>query len=365
MRKPFVYEELKKDIISQIKSGKLKPNNRILSENELSRKYEVSLKSVRRALKELKEENVIFAHKGKGTFIADSKSNRKKKSSKILGLIVADLAISFHSEIARACEDEAHKSGYQVILGNTDNIAEKEEAYMRKFSSQGLDGAIVVTGKNSFRNKYFPHFVKTIPLVIVDTKIEGLKTDLVTTDDISGAYEAICHLISLGHRRIAHLSGPSNISTARQRIEGCRKGLMRHNVPLDESLVKETDFTEETGYQVMQRLLEGEKGITAVFAVTDTAALGAIKAIQEKGLKVPNDISIIGYGDLKIASDIPLSTVFQPAYQMGEVAAEMLFEKIKGKRGLNDIKEVVLPTRLIIRKSSANLAKVEEVTMVR
>ena len=114
---------------------------------------------------------------------------------------------------------------------------QKEETYMRRFSSEGLSGAIVVTGKNSFRNKYFPHFAKIVPLIIVDTRIEGLKTDIVTTDDTSGAYEATCYLISLGHRRIAHLSGLPNISTAKQRIEGYRKALLKHNVVLPTKLI--------------------------------------------------------------------------------------------------------------------------------
>lgn len=351
-----VYHQLKQILISE--SKKIGPGGTLPSFRELRKHYQLSQSTIDKAFFELEKEGFIYRIQGKGTFVADPKVKAKNEEDphkiETIGLIVADLAISFHTDIARAVEDEAHKRDFQIILGNSDNKAQKEEAYMRRFSRQQVEGMVVVTGKNSLKNKYFQRLDKKIPFVIVDTFIDGVRANYVTTDDLTGAYEATKHLIELGHKRIIHLTGQQNISTSRNRLAGYKKALIGARIIFDEKLIKETDFTEESGYQVMKELLTIKNKPTAVFAITDLVAAGAIQAIREVGLQVPTDISVVGYGGLSngLNVDVLLTTVFQPAYEMGKKTAEILFEKIEGKRGFADIKEVILPTKLVVRASS-------------
>jgi len=351
MTKPFAHEKLKKAILQKVKNGELKPGARILSIGELGKKYGISAKSVIKAIEELKAENILSTHQGKGTFIASAEKSAGP-SNKTIGVITPDLLISFHTEIVVAIEKEAFKKGYQVVIGNTDNMVQKEEHYMKEFFRQGLDGAVVVAGKNSINNKYFSGFVTKTPVVLVDIAIEGIRTDLVTTDDVSGAYEAICHLINLGHRKIALITGPLDVSTARQRMKGCKKAFLEYAIPFNQNLIRTTDYNERSGYQAMLELLNVKDRPTAVFAASDVEALGVIKAIHSRNLRVPEDISVVGYGNLKLVTEIPLTSVLQPAYEMGTIAFRNLLEKIEGTRSMADIKEVIFPTKLIVRESS-------------
>jgi len=354
-KRPFVYEKLRDDIIKQIKNDEIRPNECVFSENQLAKMYSISPKSVRKAVAELVNNGYLYTIKGKGTFVADQKKSTRSNASrsKILGLIVADLAISFHSDMVRAIEDTAYKNGFQIILGNADNDACKEAAYMRRFYKQGIKGLIVITGKNSPENKYFQYLSKKIPLVIVDGLIKGIKADYVTTDDITGAYEATKHLIELGHRRIAHLAGKPNISTSWNRLTGYKKALDEAGIKFNEDIVKQTDFIDERGYQTMKELLAMQNSPTGVFTVSDGVAIGAARAIQEANLRIPEDISLVGFGGLKgLNTEISLTTVSQTPYKIGEVAAKIFFEKIRGERDLFDVKEVILPVNLTIRGST-------------
>jgi len=353
MKKPFSHEKLKEDILQKIRNGELKSGDRIFSISELSKKYKISTKSVIKAVEELKANKILFTHQGKGTFVNKTKNSSRSFNNKSIGVITPDLLISFHTEIVVAIEKEAYQKGYYVTVGNVAQDFEKEESYMKDFVNQHFAGAIVITGMNSPSNKYFSEFTKQIPTVIVDIAINGVKTDFVTTDDVSGAYDAVCYLINLGHRRIAFIGGPAGVSTAQQRLEGYKKALIEHNIPINHNLINSTDFNEESGYRVMLEFLKMKQRPTAVFAVSDLSALSAIRAINACGLKTPEDISVVGYGDLRMISDIPLTSVRQPAYQMGKIAIRSLLEKIEGKRDLMEIKEVILPTKLIVRKSTS------------
>lgn len=363
-----LYYQIKKQILTLIKNNVLKKDSPLPPEMELVAKYKVSRTVVGHALSDLAKEGYLYRIRGKGTFVAEPKKNTKQETHNIktIGLIVADLAISFHSDIARAIEDEAHKRDYQIILGNSDNNAQKEEAYMYRFANQKIKGIIVVTGKNSLHNKYFQHLDNRIPFVIIDTFIDKVRADYVTTDDLTGAYEATKHLLDLGHRKIAYLAGRSDVSTSRIRLAGYKKALIEARIGFNEDLLKETDFTEESGYEAMKGFLAMENKPTAVFAVADMEAAGAIQAIREAGRQVPDDISVVGYGGLNngLNTDISLTTVSQPAYEMGKIAARILFEKIKGKRSLSDIKEVILPTKLVVRASTRRCSSLKEAVNV-
>lgn len=354
-RRPFAYEQLRDDIMQQIRNNEVKSNERIFSENQLAKIYGISPKSVRKAIAELVNKGYLYSIKRNGTFVANQKGSSKIKSKRlgIIGLVITDLAISFNSDIARGVEDEVHNSDYQLILGNSDNNIQREEKYMRRFCRERIDGMIIVTGKNSPNNKYFQSLDKSIPLVIIDSAIQGVRADYVTTDDITGAYEATKYLIELGHRKIAHLTGWSSISTSRNRLAGYKKALNEAGIENNGNIVKQTDFTEEGGNQATKELLAMGNRPTAIFAVNDIVAVGAAKAIQELKLRLPDDISLVGFGGLRgLDTNISLTTVVQPAYEMGKKAAEILVEKISKREPSDIIKEIILPTKLVIRASS-------------
>lgn len=358
-KRDFIYQPLKKNLIRQIEAGRLKRGDCILSEKRLVQRYGISNKSVRKAIKELVEEGYMLAIRGKGVFVVEDYKKKNAVNADTIGVVVSDLAVSFHTEIVRGIEHEAERNGCQIILGNNDNNAKKEEMYLRRFIGQGLNGIIVVTGKNSIRNKYFREIGKDIKLVIVDTFIEDREDDYVTTDDEHGSYEAVKYLISLGHRRIADLTGPLEVSTAYNRHKGYKMALVETGTEIDEGLIRPTDFSEEGGYDGMKRILESGKDVTACVAVNDMVAWGAMRAIEEKALKIPEDISIIGFGDLRLnnSSSLPrsLTTVNQQPYEMGKEAAKLVIGRLRGENGGRNTRKIVLPTRLIIRASTARV----------
>lgn len=357
-KRDFVYQPLKENLVRQIEAGRLKRGDCILSEKRLVQKYGISNKSVRKAIKELVEEGYLIAMRGKGVFVAEDYKKKKAVNADTIGVVVSDLAVSFHTEIVRGIEHEAEQNGYQMILGNNDNNAKKEEMYLRRFVGQGLNGIIVVTGRNSIRNKYFREIGRDIKLAIVDTFIKGAEADYVTTDDERGACEAVKYLIGLGHRSIANLTGPGEVSTAYNRYEGYKRALREAGMAMDERLVRLTDFSEQGGYEGMKKILAKTRDVTACVAVNDMVAWGAMRAIEEQGLKIPEDISVAGFGALKLnnssALPLPLTTVNQQAYEMGQEAARLVIGRLRGEGGKN-IKKIVLPTKLIIRTSTARV----------
>jgi len=177
--------------------------------------------------------------------------------------------------------------------------------------------------------------------------------DSVLTDNARGGWLATRHLLDLGHRRIGCIAGPSDVTPSAERITGYRQALNESNVPVDEALVLKGDFQYESGYQAAHRLLSIDDSLTAIFACNDLMAIGAISAAVEVGRQVPADLSVVGFDDVRLASfaNPALTTVAQPKYEMGVVAATMLLERIHDL----DVppRRRVLDTKLIIRQSAA------------
>lgn len=354
MRKPFVYEQIKQDIIEQIENGDLEPGDRILSQNELSEKYDLSVESVRKALKGLREEDYIYTQRGRGSFVTSQKDRRSVSDSRLVAVVVADLVHNFHSEIARACEDKIREEGYHLLFGNSDNDVEKEKSYMQQYLERHIEGAVIVTGMESYKNDFWEEFVQQVPTTIIDCKVDVPNVNFVRSDDVAGAYEAVSYLISLGHRKIAFIGYPFTLSTSEDRLQGYKKALSEHYISFDDSLCYKADLAREARYEGASRLLEDHGDVTAVFAGEDRIAGAVVYAAQQKGLRVPEDLSVIGYGNLQMDGTMALTTVQQPAYQMGEAATRLLFNTIQeGQDKDSSLKqEVVLPAKLLKKKST-------------
>jgi LacI family transcriptional regulator len=267
-----------------------------------------------------------------------------------IGLILPDSANPFFAEIGRSIEDTAFRQGYNVILCNSENDLEKEQHYVDVLSKKQVDGILFVAAGDQINSiEYCIH--SGIPYVIIDRELSGLEADTVLIDNHQGGYLATQYLISLGHHRIACITGPSHLTPSAQRVTGYCDALRDYGLPVDDTLIVRGDFHPHSGWQAAFELLRLPDSPTAVFACNDLLAIGALNAAVASGRRVPADLAIVGFDDIELASytNPPLTTVSQPKTEMGRVAFQLLIDRITA----NDrpVQRVVLPSRLIIRGS--------------
>ncbi|MFC3342470.1 LacI family DNA-binding transcriptional regulator [Paenibacillus abyssi] len=281
---------------------------------------EETLKKVNLAIKQLNY---------KPSQIARGMISRKTNT---LGLILPDIRNVFFPELARAIEDVAQKQGYSVIVCNSDNDREKEESYFQLLQEKYVDG-IILAGEVT-DNQVQTLKDRGIAFLVIDTIVDFMPVLSVHTDHINGAFLAVTHLIEQGYRRIAHIRGPAASSTAENRLEGYKQALSKAGIAYDSSLVQMGDYQIESGHDAMNKLLVMSNPPDAVFVANDLMALGAMDIISDRGLKIPDDIGIIGFDGLQLGSVVKpkLSTVAQPIYEIGTIAAEMLIESIRNPK---------------------------------
>jgi len=270
--------------------------------------------------------------------------------SQILGLIVSDVANPFFPSVVRGIEDVAHAHGYTLLLCNSDEDPAKESLYADVLLAEKVAGVITVpTREDSLAYKSLSSH--GIPIVVMDRRLRVLDVDTVLVENRKGAYAGVQHLIQLGHRRIGLISGPMEITTGRERHEGCANALSDYGIPLDNSLVRIGDFKQQSGYRQAYELLDVSPAPTAIFVANNLMALGALSAIREKGLVIPRDVAFISFDDMACARvlDPPLTVVAQPTYELGHSAAELLLERIADRT--RPTVHLELQTRLIVRES--------------
>lgn len=271
--------------------------------------------------------------------------------SNALAFITEDIRNPFFAEIARGVEDAAGAEGYHVIYCSTDGDPEKEKMYVELMIGYRVSG-IVFTSYSGSREILGFAGCQGVPSVLVNRYFDYLETDCVVVDNMTGAYEATKHLTHLGHTRIAHIGGGFKSSTSLERRAGYEKALRDSGLEVDETIITPGNLRFGTGYEKAARLLEFS-GVTAIFAANDLMAMGAWQACQEKKRSVPDDIAIVGFDDIELASfpNISLTTVRQPKYDLGRLSVELLLRRVRGL-GDKHFEKVLLPTELVIRKSS-------------
>ncbi|RLP98681.1 LacI family DNA-binding transcriptional regulator [Geobacillus sp. FSL K6-0789] len=273
---------------------------------------------------------------------------RRMETETVL-VVVPDITNPFFSKVLRGIEAVALKHGYQVLLGDTQNDARLEEQYLNVLPQRQVDGMIFLTAR--IRKELMEEMARQFPIVLACEYLEGTDIPTVSIDNISSARKATEHLIRLGHCRIAHLSGPMNIILSRDRLRGYQQALAQHELEADAALVQEGDFTYESGYHLTLKLLALEKPPTAIFAANDEMAIGAVKAIRHRGGRVPDDVAVVGFDDIHMASifEPSLTTIAQPMFEIGQKAMELLLALIEGTSARR--RQLVLPDRLVIRDS--------------
>jgi LacI family transcriptional regulator len=275
------------------------------------------------------------------------------KQTKTLALVLADITNPFFTTLARGVEDAASEQGFSVIFCNTDESESKEAEYLNVVLQKQVDGLLLVPACCSGDSVTFLQEHKAT-VVVLDRRMSDAKVDTVRCDSEEGAYRLTRHLLDLGHTRIAILSGPPAASTATDRVAGYRRALAEAGLESHAELVYHGEFAQASGHQMALQALAVTPRPTALFAANNFITSGAFRAVREAGLRVPEDISIVSFDDLPMASDMgPFLTVAaQPAYEMGRRATELLLTRLAGE-GPAGPQEIVLPTEIIVRKSSA------------
>lgn len=275
----------------------------------------------------------------------------KTRRTRMLGLILSDITNPFFTTMVRAVEDTARRHGYSLILGNTDEESAKEETYVELLRARQVDGLILVASAGE--HAYLPDLLaRDLPIVCVDRSLVHLGVDSVLTDNVAGAYQAVGHLLALGHRRIGIVTGIPRITSTDQRLAGYAQALAERGLPTDPALVRPSDSTIAGGERDAAALLDRPDRPTALFATNNQMTIGALRAIQARGLRCPEDIALVGFDDFEWADVFRprLTTVRQPVYALGRAVARLLVRRIEGQR-TGPAREVVLPPTLVVRES--------------
>ncbi|MEN4041075.1 MAG: LacI family DNA-binding transcriptional regulator [Anaerolineaceae bacterium] len=281
---------------------------------------------------------------------AVARSLRQGKTNTI-GLVLPDIANPFFSEISRGIADEAFEKGYSVFLCNTELDMQRELFHVNVLSNNQVDGIIfVAAGDQADSLDFLLH--RKMPLVMIDRNVPNVEADVVLTDHQLGGFLATRHLLELGHTRIACIAGPSSISPSSERITGYRKALEQAGIVPDDDLIIRGDYHPQTGMDITQTILHIHPRPTAIFALNDLMAIGALRALAEAGYVVPRDMAVVGYDDLEIARFInpPLTTIAQPKKEIGRQAVNLVVERMSSKN--RPPSRLVLPPELIVRRST-------------
>ncbi len=282
---------------------------------------------------------------------------RSRKSNTVI-LLVRDISNPFYLDIYKGVEEAAFAAGYKVLMGDAREDDERITHYIEAVRECHADGLILMIG--SFPQKLLEQTDRLPPIVVALEEIDGLKAPTVRVDNVAAAEGAVAHLIAKGHKRIVHLTGPLNEYLGKARLQGYRQALQKAGLPVDESLVMPGDFSLNAGYDQTARLLADGVQFSAIFASSDQMAIGAASALREKGLSIPEDVSLVGFDDTLIASIFypPLTTVHQPRREIGRAAMAMMIRKLSSQAAdplaLNEVLEdQQFSTELITRNSVA------------
>ena len=281
------------------------------------------------------------------------------KRSRTIGLIVSDIRNPFFASVARGVEDVAQEQGYTLVLCNSDENAEREAACLKALETRAVDGVLLASA--GVANEHLSRLVRAgYPIVLVDRDLPDLGAPAILLDNEGAAYGAVKHLIAAGHRRIAMLSGRASISTTTERIAGYQRALREAGIDLDDRLLVSGASTSEGGALAANAVLDVDPPPTAIFSGNNLMSIGALQAIANRGLVVPDDVALVGFDDFPYPwSDAfrpHLTTVAQPTYELGRRAAEILVERLRGTSS-NGAERVILDGKLVVRESSGALPR--------
>ena len=280
----------------------------------------------------------------------------RRKRTNMLGMIIPDITNPFFPGVVRGAEDVAYRRSYRVILCNADNDSSKEGSYVRELRSYHVAGLLIIPSSGADVAAHLRTYTSaSVPVVCIDRVPDGWKGDAVLVANEEGAYEGTRYLIEMGHRRLAVITGPLKLTNASERLHGFRRAVEEAKLKIEPEFVQEARFDAASGYQSALRILRMLPRPTAVFACNDLMAFGVLQAARELGLSCPEELSILGFDSLEFTklTAPPLTSIYQPGYQLGATAARLLLERIDGVESAS--KKLLLPTELIRRESVVRL----------
>lgn len=290
----------------------------------------------------------------------------KSQRTQVVGVLLPDIANPFSAELVQGIQEALLPRGYSLFISASERSVNREQAALRALFDHRADGIIVATRETKAGNDFLLRLAeRDLPMVVVGRALNHPQVDRVTADHWRGGYEAVEHLITLGHKRIGFI-GVSPINGAGlRRYQGYLDALRENDLPIDEKLivgpvsqVGPGYSTQDDGYAGMKKLLALKKRPTAVFARNDFTAIGAICALRDAGLSIPEDVAVVGFDNVPLAAYTapPLTTVDQPTREQGREAARLLLERIESDR-TRERREICLDCHLVIRQSTVNKKK--------
>jgi DNA-binding LacI/PurR family transcriptional regulator len=357
------YFQLQTWLIEQIEQGIFKPHDKIPTEAEISQITGLARATIRQAIQNLVNMGYLNRKRRLGTFVIDRREEISKKT--IIGVLVPDIRSGYSPELARGAGDEAAKNKHSVILCNTDDLFVKADFHADQLIEHGVSGVIFVPTaasdeKNSLILEKFRR--KSIPVVLADRQIPGIKIDTVTTDNFEGAYTLTKYLVRKGHHRIA-ITLSTLFSTERERLHGYNKALEDFKVTIDPTLIYTVNepFSETRYLKYARRILLKNGKMSAIFAGHDRIAYVIYSVARQMNLKIPADISLVGYDDLLFTNSHPVSltTIHQPIYEIGQESMKLILARLGGDRRKSQ--NVVLKSYLVERASVRDVAKHEKI----
>jgi len=280
----------------------------------------------------------------------------KNQKSNIIGIIIPQIVHHFFSSIISGIEEYASQQGYNVIIAQSNECVEKEIANIQTLTSNMVDGIIVSRTKETSDFSHFQNVIEMdIPIVFFDRTCHGLKADKVVIDDYKAAYEATEHLIKTGCKKIVHFSGPEILKISSKRMWGFRDALKENNIESSDDLIINADNFEK-GKLAIRKLIDENNIPDGIFTVNDMTAAGVVNVLRKRGIKIPDDVSVIGFtnGLISNITEPPLSTVEQNGFMMGQKSAEILINRIENDKRTSFITEII-PTKLILRETTHKL----------
>jgi len=286
-------------------------------------------------------------------------SGLKTRLSKSIGIAVPDTIGDFYGEVINGIESVATENEYNLVISLNHHIVREELSAVNFFKAKKVDGAILVT--TSGDDDYISFLIEEgFNIVLLDRDPHGLKVDTVKIDNFRGGYIATEYLLNLGHSNILFVKGVPYIDSSKERFNGYKKALKDKGMKFNNDFILSGDFLVDSGYLSVKRYLE-EHGLnfTAIFAANDQMAIGAIKALNDKGIVVPNEVSIVGFDNSYISPYVipPLTTIKQRREEMGKVAAELLLDRISSQNKKERTpRQIIIPVELIKRESAISLS---------
>lgn len=366
-----LHQRLAAEIEDAIARRQFLPGQRLPSEHELAQRFGVSRGTVRQALQTLRQQGLVEPVPGRGSFVRHASPAQKESRRKAIGVVVPSVAKPYLAETLAGIEEELHDADYSLLVANSGSRREQQEGRVRRILDERVSGLIVYPLDYDPDPELFQELIREpFPIVFIDRYIPGLELDSVTADNVGGAFQAVSHLIDLGHRRIGFISTDNlTTTTILERYQGYQQALLNARLEPDPSLVlssltvstslplvrgdgDEARASAEDSVAKISAYLNRTGRPTALFALHDALAVYVAEAASSLGLSIPDDVAIVGFDDGPLAAShiVPFTSVAQPFVDIGRKAARLVLERVAGTR--TETVRLVLPTRLVVRRSS-------------